>query len=32
VLIGGEASEAEISGDQGPLTSLRTWVKHAQSG
>jgi hypothetical protein len=32
VLTGGEAVEAEISGDQGPLTSLRTWVKHAQSG
>ena len=32
VLSGGEASEAEISGDMGPLTSLRAWIKHAQSG
>ncbi len=32
VLTGGETSEAEIRGDQGPLTSLRTWIKRAQSG
>lgn len=31
-LTGDQASEAEISGDAGPLASLRTWIKHARSG
>jgi hypothetical protein len=32
VLTGGTSDAAQITGDDGPLASLRTWVKRAQSG
>jgi hypothetical protein len=32
ILSGAPAPDGQLSGDEGPLTSLRMWLKHAQSG